>query len=203
MAEGLGSIGRKVIRKGGDIWAGTWVVARQRSRRRGSQMGGRAGAQTLDWEWVGKSKERKEGHCGWSQWWGGGSECMRWRGPWYAAWIVFQEQWEVSSGFTSWLLWFVFGVPVSLILLLSRVNDAQFSLSQGNAWILGGLEPSILCCHCPSPVSPPSVLALSENPSSFLTEGPSWNWGIRSEKGTPSEIENNRNLPGVDQCHLL
>lgn len=84
---------------------------------------------------------------------------------------MFQEQWEVPAGFTSWLLRFAFGVPVSLILLLSRVNDAQFSLSQGNAWISGGLEPSILCCHCPSPVSPPSALSLSEKSSSFLNRG--------------------------------
>ena len=106
-------------------------------------------------------------------------------GPGYAAWIVFQEQWEVPAGFTSWLLWFAFGASVSLILLLSRVNDAQFSLSQGNAWISGGLEPSILCCHCPFPVSPPSVLALSENPSSFLTEGHSWNLGDQIRKRHP------------------
>ena len=147
---------------------------------------------------------------------GWGSEPMRWRwrsrwglghsgphGPGYTAWIVFQEEWEVPAGFTSWLLQFAFGPPVSLILLLSRVNDTQFSLSQGSAWISGGLEPSILCCHCPCPVSPPSAPSLSEKSSSFLTEEHSWNWGIRSEKDTPSKMENNKNLPGVDQCHLF
>lgn len=98
---------------------------------------------------------------------------------------MFQEQWQVPAGFTSWLLRFAFGAPVSLILLLSRVNDAQFSLSQGNAWISGGLEPSILCCHCPSPVSPPSAPSLSEKSSSLLTEGHSWNWGGQIRKRHP------------------
>ena len=98
---------------------------------------------------------------------------------------MFQEQWQVPAGFTSWLLRFAFGARVSLVLLLSRVNDAQFSLSQGNAWISGGLEPSILCCHCPSPVSPPSAPSLSEKSSSLLTEGHSWNWGGQIRKTPP------------------
>lgn len=108
---------------------------------------------------------------------------------------------ESTLGLPVRLLRFAFGPLCPLILLLAIVNDTCFSVSQRNARISGILEPSILCCHCPSPISPLPRLRVgtphcSQQKGTARTGGP-------DQKKNPPKMEGNMNLPGVGQCHFL